>query len=139
MCRYNFNILINNISFLTNKIKLLSQQTLQHGQEADFGVECNFMLLLWNQMLATALAPFRSAKRSYLGRWNQMVAASWRDNGNNGWMINPSDILLYRCCDWKARRYYIFGKVLRQSGQFQLTPWLMDMIFWLFSMERIYT
>jgi len=76
MCRYNFNILINNISFLTNKIKLLSQQILQHGQEADLGVECNFVLLLWHQMLATTLAPFRSAVMSSLGKRNQMVAAS---------------------------------------------------------------
>jgi len=51
--RYNFNALINNTSFLTNKIKLLSQQTLQHGQKADFGVACDIMLLLWHQMLGT--------------------------------------------------------------------------------------
>ena len=110
MTRCDFNTMINNTSFLTNIIKLLSQQTLQHGQEADLGVECNFMLLLWYQMLAAGLGLFRSAERSYIGRRNQIVAASWHDSGN------PSDILLYRCCDWKARRYYTFGKVLWQSG-----------------------
>ena len=101
---YDFNTLINNTSFLTNKIKLISQQTLQHRQ-TDLGVGYDFMLLLWHQMLAAGLGPFRSAERSYLGRRNQIVAASWHDSGN------PSDILLYRCGDWKARRYYAFGKV----------------------------
>jgi len=50
--RYDFNALTNSTS-LTNKIKLLSQQTLQHGQKADFGVACDIMLLLWHQMLGT--------------------------------------------------------------------------------------
>jgi len=84
MCKYVFDALINNIFFLTNKIKLLSQQILQHGQEADLGIECDFMLVLWHQMFAAALAFFRSVERSYLGRRNQMVAASWRNSGNNG-------------------------------------------------------
>ena len=65
--RYDFNTLINNTSFLTKKIKLLSQQTLQHGQEVDLSVRYDFLLLLWHQMLAAAIAPFRSAERSYLG------------------------------------------------------------------------
>ena len=65
--RYDFNTLINNTSFLTKKIKLLSQQTLQHGQEADLSVGYDILLLLWHQMLAAAIAPFRLAERSYLG------------------------------------------------------------------------
>ncbi|KAG2649194.1 hypothetical protein PVAP13_1NG092244 [Panicum virgatum] len=73
MTRCDFNTMINNTSFLTNIIKLLSQQTLQHGQEADLDVGCDFLL-----------STFRSAERSYLGRRNQMVAASWRDGSNNG-------------------------------------------------------
>jgi len=61
---------MNNTSYLTNSIELLSQQILQHGQEADLGVGCNIMLLLWHQMLGATLAPFRSAERSCLGRKN---------------------------------------------------------------------
>ena len=80
---YDFNTLINNTSFLTNKIKLISQQTLQH-RRTDLGVGYDFMLLLWHQMLTATLAPFRSAEWSYLRRRNQMVVTSWRDNGNNG-------------------------------------------------------
>ena len=67
--RHDFNALTNSTS-LTNKIKLLSQQTLQHGQKADFGVACDIMLLLWHQMLGATLAPFRSVERSYPGRKN---------------------------------------------------------------------
>jgi len=33
---------------------------------------------------AAALGPFRSAEMFYLGRRNQMVAAFWLDNSNNG-------------------------------------------------------
>jgi len=33
--------------------------------------------------LGAALAPFRSAERSCLGRRNQMIAVSWGGSGNN--------------------------------------------------------
>jgi hypothetical protein len=35
-------------------------------------------------MLGAALAPFKRAERCCLGRRNQMIAASWHGNGNNG-------------------------------------------------------
>jgi hypothetical protein len=82
--RHDFNALMNSTSCLTNNIKLLSQQILQHGQEADLGIGCDILLLLWQQMLGASLAPFRSAERCCLGRRNQMIAPSWRGNGNSG-------------------------------------------------------
>jgi hypothetical protein len=42
--RHDFNVMMNNTSYLTNNIKLLSQQTLPHGQEADLGVGCDVLL-----------------------------------------------------------------------------------------------
>ena len=56
--RRDFNILMNNTFCLTNNVKLLLEQTLQHGQEADLGDECDVLLLLWQQMLGIALGPF---------------------------------------------------------------------------------
>jgi hypothetical protein len=55
--RYDFNAMMNNTYCLTNNIKLLAQQTLQHGQEVDLGVGCDVLLDGF----------VRSAERSYLG------------------------------------------------------------------------
>jgi hypothetical protein len=55
--RYDFNATMNIISYLTNNIKLLSLQILQHGQEADLSVRCDVLL-----------DGFRSAERSYVER-----------------------------------------------------------------------
>jgi hypothetical protein len=57
--RHDFNAMMNNTSFLTNNIELLSQQTLPHGQEADLDVGCDVLL-----------DGFRLAERSYSGRRN---------------------------------------------------------------------
>ncbi|PVH31727.1 hypothetical protein PAHAL_9G221700 [Panicum hallii] len=55
--RYDFNVMINSTSCLTNNIKVLSQQALQYGQETDLGVGCDVVL-----------DSFQSAERSYLGK-----------------------------------------------------------------------
>jgi len=46
--RHDFTTVKNNISFLVNKVKLVLQQTLQHGHEADLCVRCDVLLLLWH-------------------------------------------------------------------------------------------
>ena len=66
--KHDFNTLMNITFFLTNKIKLLHKNIQTWAPDLDVG--CDVLLLLWNQMLAAVLAPFRSAERSYLGKRN---------------------------------------------------------------------
>ena len=71
--RRDFNILMNNTFCLTNNIKLLSEQTLQHGQKADLGVGSDILLLF---VAADACHSFSPLPSACLGRRNQMVVAS---------------------------------------------------------------